>query len=59
MHSLGKGQKQNDGQMAKYSCVGNEWNLNDCSFDVDENVCQSPASSIVACSKSCSLEDIN
>jgi len=59
MHSLGEGQQQINGLMAKYSCIGNEWNLDDCSFDVDENICQSPASSIIACSKSYNLEDID
>ena len=50
---LGKGQKQSDGPMAKYSCAGTEQSLNDCSLNVDNNVCQPPASSIIACSKSC------
>ena len=51
MYRLGEGKKQNDGPMAKYNCVGNEQNLNDCSWNVDENACQLPASSIIACSK--------
>lgn len=53
MCRLGEGKKQSDGPMAKYSCVGNEQSLNDCSFAVDENSCQPPASSIIACSKCC------
>ena len=50
---LGEGPKQSNGRIAKYSCVGNEQSLDDCSFNVDETACQLPASSIVACSKSC------
>ena len=49
---LGDGQKQSNGPMAKYNCIGTERSLVDCSFAVDESTCQSPASSIVACSKS-------
>ena len=49
---LSEGQRQSNGPMARYNCVGSERSLDNCSFNVDESACKLPASSIVACSKS-------